>query len=243
MTIFLDLKKVFDTADHKILIDKLTKYGIKGKEIQWFQSYLRGRKQFCSVNGQRSRIEKVICSIPQGSFLGPLLFIVYLNDFESCLEFSKANMYADDTHTTIASSDIAELISMSKKELLNISDLLKVNKQSANPYKTEFMVIGHQRRINDINDLPSLKLNDTEIKRVGKVKSLGVIVDEGLKWKDQLKSLTGKLAGLSSLKILKDVLPQSKLCDVYRALFECHLRHGNVVWGSLSSGELKALQR
>ena len=79
---------------------------------------------------------------------------------------------------------------------------------------------------------------------MGKVKSLGVIVDEGLKWKDQLKSLTGKVAGgLSSLRKLKDVLPQSKLCDVYRALFESHLRYGNVVWGSLSPAELQALQR
>ena len=77
-----------------------------------------------------------------------------------------------------------------------------------------------------------------------KTKSLGVIIDEGLKWKDQYKSLTGKLAGgLSSLKKLKDVLPQSKLCDVYHALFESHLRYGNVVWGSISSSELQALQR
>ena len=130
MMIFLGLKKAFGTVDHKVLIDKLMKYGIKGEEIQWFQSYLRGRKQFCSGNGQRSRIEEVICGIPQGSFLGPLLFIVYLNDFESCLEFSKVNMYADDTHTTIASNDIAEFISMSKKELLNISDWLRVKKQN-----------------------------------------------------------------------------------------------------------------
>ena len=92
------------------------------------------------------------------------------------------------------------------------------------------------------NDLSPLKLNDSEIKRVGKVKSLSVIVDEGLKWKNQFKSLTGKLAGLSSLKKLKTVLPQSILCDVYRALFESHLRYGNVVWGSLSSTKLQTLQ-
>ena len=120
----------------------------------------------------------------------------------------------------------------------------KLNKLNANPKKTEFMVIVHQRRINEIDDLPPLKLNDSEIKRVEKTKSLGVIVDEGLKWKDQYKSLTGKLAGgLSSLKKLKDVLPQSKLCDVYHALFESHLCYGNVVWGSISSSELQALQR
>ena len=105
---------------------------------------------------------------------------MYLNDFESYLEFSKANMYADDSHATIASSDIAELIRMTKKELLNISDWLRVNKLSANPQKTEFMVIGHQCKVNEIKELPSLKLNDSKVKRVGKVKSLGVMLTKGL---------------------------------------------------------------
>ena len=107
--------------------------------------------------------------------------------------------------------------------------------------KTEFMVIGHQRRIKEIR-IP-LELNDCEIKRVEKTKSLGVIIDEGLKWKDQYISLIGKLAGgLSSLKKLRDILPQSRLCDVYHALFESHIRYGNVVWGTISSSELQALQ-
>ena len=91
------------------------------------------------------------------------------------MEFFKANMYADDTHTAIASSDITELIRKTNKELLNISDWLRVNKLSVSPQKTEFMVIGRQRRINEIKDFPSLKLYDSEIKRVGKVKSLGVM--------------------------------------------------------------------
>ena len=101
------------------------------KEFEWFKSYLSGRKQFCTVYSHKSRIEEVICGIPQGSSLGLLLFIVYLSVFESCLEFSKASM--DATHTTIASSDIAELIRMTNKELLNISDWLRVNRLGANP--------------------------------------------------------------------------------------------------------------
>ena len=80
MTVILDLKKAFDMVDHKILIDKLFKYGIKGKERESFKSYISGRKQFCSVNGQRSNTKEVLCGIPQGSCLGPLLFIVHLND-------------------------------------------------------------------------------------------------------------------------------------------------------------------
>ena len=98
------------------------KYGIKRKEIECFKSYLSGRKQYCTGNGHKSRIEEVTFGISSRIMLRPLLSIVYLYNFESCFEFSKANMYADDTQTTIASSDIAELIRMTNQELLNISN-------------------------------------------------------------------------------------------------------------------------
>ena len=93
-------------------------------------------------------------------------------------------MYADFTYSAIASSDITKLISMTKNGLLNISDWLTVNKLSANPQKAEFMAIGYQCRINAISDLFWLKLNNSEINRVVKIKSLGAIVDERLKWKN-----------------------------------------------------------
>ena len=104
------------------------KHGVIGTEIEWFKSYICGRKEFCAVNGQSSSIGKVICGIPQGSCLGPLLFIVYLSDFENCY-----------THRTIASSDGTEPISMTKRVLrvlLNISDWFRVNKLRVNPQKT-----------------------------------------------------------------------------------------------------------
>ena len=113
------------------------------KRGEWFISYLSGRKQFCTVNGQRSRIEKVICNITQGSCIGPLLFTTYFNDFENCLEFSKADKYADDTHKTMASNDITELVSMKKKELLYSSNWMRVNKLSVNSKK--IIAIGHLR--------------------------------------------------------------------------------------------------
>ena len=135
MTMFLDLKKAFDTVDHKILLEKLFKYGIQGKIISWFCSYLTERRQYCRIDGECSKPLRITCGIPQGSCLGPLLFIIYLNDFEECLEFSSASMYADDTHTTIASKDITELSQMMKEELENISEWMRVNKLSANPKK------------------------------------------------------------------------------------------------------------
>ena len=86
LAIFLDLKKAFDTVDHTILLAKLEKYCVRGIKGDWFTSYLQNRKQFCTVDGHRSSAKMVTCGIPQGSCLGPLLFIIYLNDFETCLE-------------------------------------------------------------------------------------------------------------------------------------------------------------
>ena len=97
LTIFLDLKKAFDAVDHSVSMKKLRTYGVRGKSGDWFESYQTSRTQFCSVNGVHSKARKVTCGMPQGSCLGPLLFIIYLNDVEECLESSRASIYADDT--------------------------------------------------------------------------------------------------------------------------------------------------
>ena len=110
----------------------------------------------------------------------------------------------DDTHTTIASDDFNKLAQMMKEELQNISEWMRINKLSTNPKRAEVMFIGHPRRINKIETLAPLKLNSTEIKRIRKTKSLGIIVDENLSWKEHFKSLKGKVTGgLSALKNLK----------------------------------------
>ena len=244
LAIFLDLKKAFDTVDHRILIKKLGAYGIRGISGEWLTSFLTSRKQFCSVNGQKSGARLVTCGIPQGSCLGPLLFIIYLNDFEKCLEFSRASMYADDTHVTLTSSNTDDLLTNAHKELRNISEWMRLNKLSANPKKTEYMIIGHPRRTNKVEVSEPLNLNDSEIKRVTKTKSLGVMVDEGLNWDDQFSKVKGKISGgLKSLKKLRNLISQSQLDHVYRTLIKCHLRYANVIWGSLPKSKLNTLQR
>ena len=117
------------------MIEKLRAYGIKGIPGNWFKSYLDNRQQYCSLNGKTSKAREIQCGIPQGFCLGPLLFIIYLNDFERSLEFSKANIYADDTNVTIASNDIEKLVADAQEELLNISEWLRVSKLKSQPLK------------------------------------------------------------------------------------------------------------
>ena len=215
--------------------------GIAG---DWFDSYLSNRKQYCSLGDQKSSESLVTCGIPQGSCLGPLLFIIYLNDFEDCLVLSKAGMYADDTHVTVTSDSIEELFESAREEMMNISEWMRINKLSINPQKTEYMIIGHPRRTNKISSHEPLMLNGAEIKRVKETKSLGILVDEGLNWKEQYSKVKGKVSGeLWSLKKLMKIVPQSQLVNIYHALVESHLRYANVAWGSLSNTKLEGLQR
>ena len=98
--LFLDLKKAFDTVDHSILLAKLEKYGIQGCSLEWFKSYLKDRKQVCSINGKKSSAKDIKYGVPQGSNLGPILFLLYINDLPNSLKTSKPSMFADDTNLT-----------------------------------------------------------------------------------------------------------------------------------------------
>ena len=121
---------------------------------------------------------------------------------------------------------------------------MRLNKLSANPQKTEYMIIGHPRRTNKVEIRETLRLNGSYIKRVKKTKSLGVIVDEGLNWEEQIKTVKEKVhGGLVSLKKLKNILQQSQLSNVYRALVESHMRCADVIRGHLSKSKKGILQR
>ena len=181
------------------------------------------------MDGHKSSAKIVTFGIPQGSYLRPLLIIICLNDFETCVELSKVTMYTDDTHVTISSNNLENLLENAPMELLNILEWMRINKLTVNPTKTEKMLIGHPRKVKLDVSLP-LMLKNSEIKRAKKTKSLGLIVDERLNWKQHFKFVKGKFCkGLSSLKKLKNLVPQKQLDNVYRALIESNLRYANVI--------------
>ena len=152
--VFLDLKKAFDTVDHDILLQN----GIKGLALNWLKSYLSDRIQYCQVDGHLSNPLTVTTGIPQGSGLGPLLFLIYINDFPKCLRHTKPDMFADDTQITTSNSDISVILENLNADLLNVSTWMSANKLTLNNNKAEFMVIGSNRRLAKLNGNPQSAL-------------------------------------------------------------------------------------
>ena len=150
LTVFIDLKKAFDTVNHEILLEKLLLLGITGSAFQLLESYLSDRSQKCEVNGFISKENKITCGVPQGSILGPLLFLLYINDLPSCLNLTKRRMFADDTNITSSGNCIDDVENAVNSDLENLRKWLMANKLSLNVAKTEFQIIGTKQNLKNI---------------------------------------------------------------------------------------------
>ena len=139
--IFIDLKKAFDTCDENILLAKLNHYGFKGSVKCWFHSYLTNRKQYTNINGTSSSFRKMTCGVPQGSILGPILFLILINDLSQCSKHFFTLLFADDTTLQLSSSDISDLYYTANIELLNVAEWFKANKLTLNISKTKYILL------------------------------------------------------------------------------------------------------
>jgi len=181
--VFIDLSKAFDTLDHNILLRKLEHYGIRGLALQWFQNYLYNRKQCVTLNGATSSIQDIIYGVPQGSILGPVLFILYINDIVNCSDLLSFILFADDTTLLFSCKDFGQLNQIINVQLAKVSDWLKANKLSLNTKKTNFILFGNKRTGSVAGTTFSIVIDGNAIEQVDHAKFLGVVLDAKLNWK------------------------------------------------------------
>ena len=243
--LFLDLKKAFDTVDHNILLSKLTAYGIKGTAHKWFQSYLRKRQQICKINKKMSDIRTITCGVPQGTNLGPLLFLLYINDLPNCLETTSATMFADDTSLSCNGLSSADIESKLNHDLEIIHTWLTANKLTLNRKKTEYMIIGSRQKLNSIGtNTTNISIAGEQIKRVESTKSLGIIIDEQLKWEEhnskQCKTISARIG---MLRRARDFVTQDVLIIMYNSLVFPHFTCCSTVWHGFRADHINKLYK
>ena len=245
LVVLIDLKKAFDTVDHQILLRKLELYGIKGQALSFLNSYLSNRSQKCQINGFLSSEKVIRCGVPQGSILGPLFFLLYINDLPQCLSKTKPRLFADDTNLTASGDSITRLEAAVNSDLENLKKWLIANKLSLNVAKTEFMLIGSKRMIKSVSNLqPNVVIENKQIKQVHECKTLGVTVDQNLSWKSNTENICRKItSGISALRRLKDFVDRQTLLSVYNAIVRPYFDYCCEVWDVFGETQSKRLQK
>ena len=237
ISIFLDLKKAFDKVDHLTLLNKLYAYGIRGNAFNWLKSYLSERSQYVVYDSKQSKTQTVKCGVPQGSILGPLLFIKYMNDICNASELLFSILYADYTFVQISRDDINYLVSSMKAELVLLSRWFKANKLYLNAQNTFYLVF-HRARIKD-HDL-SIRIDGSTLNRSSNIKYLGVIIDHKLNWCVHIASVKNKVSkGIGILYKTRQFPDKKSLHIIYYSYIYPYLIYCIELWGSACQTHLR----
>jgi hypothetical protein len=257
IAIFCDLRKAFDTVDHEILLKKLKKMGIGGVELEWFRNYLCDRKQFVYIDGNCSPLLSILLGVPQGSILGPLLFLIYIND----LPLSSAllsSLFADDTMLTKSGPNIDELANYVNSEFQKVVQYFRANKLALHPNKTQFLLFTHSLAAKE--NPPEIYINNNDVglpldqsklipipninakSCVPAVKFLGIFIDPALNFKYHIEKMTRKLAiALFFMRNAKNFLNLEAMRSLYYSIFHSVIIYGIHVWSSTANSNFQGI--
>ena len=203
---------------------------MRGTALAWFSSYISNRKQYVSVNGHSSNHLDVVCGVPQGSVLGPLLFLIYINDLPNSSDKLSYYLFADDTNIYFESDSLSQLQKIVNKELKQVKKWLDANKLALNVDKTNFVIFHSTNK--SLDEAINIKIGKELVKQAKYVKFLGVLLDENLTWKYHLSELSKKLARTCGIFFkIRHLLPTNVLVSLYNSLFSSFLQYGIIVWG------------
>ena len=236
--VFLDFSKAFDTVDHHILLDKLAHYGIRGLALQWITSYLTSRVQYVCFDNICSDRESIVCGVPQGSILGPLLFLLYINDISNVSDKVFSILFADDSNVFCTGKNIYEVINNMNRELNKIIIWLHTNKLTLNVDKSNYIIFSRQK-ITTHNDI---KIDNTTLKRIYETKFLGVYIDAKLSWKTHVSYIKNKISkGIGILCKARKSLTTDALVTLYYSFIYPYLSYCLEIWGACYTTYLNAL--
>ena len=229
-------KKAFDLVDHQILLNKLGIYGIKDEALQWFNTYLTNRKQQVKINNSKSGFKYISCGVPQGSILGPLLFLLFISDLHLYTNSVFTDLYADDTTLYDVQDSMKQIENNLQIALNKLHIWCRSNDMILNSSKTKVMLVRtNQKQQRLSNDNLDLKFNNETLDMISNDKILGVFVDNNLTWSDHIKYLTKKIVSSTwLLSKIKKFLSQDHIIQFYKSYIQLHMYFCSIVWGSSS---------
>ena len=235
--VFLDLSKAFDTVSHEILLDKLSFYGLSPLTLRWFKSYLENRRQYVCIDETFSEPKKITYGIPQGSTLGPILFLIFVNDVQFVTKSAHLLLYADDMNLLYSHKKLKNTVELLNKEFALLNDWFDANKLTVNVSKTKYIMFGTKQKLRStMTDGVESQLFLTPgqaFNRASSTRFLGLELDSNLKWNQQIDYISRKIAkSIGILYKCRHYLDLATLKNLYYSFIYPYISYGALIWGS-----------